>query len=147
MARRRNHVVVPSFELPHRLRFRVLDEKFAVCQLPAGSAIPQWATGDRFFSVTQTSEELSIVCEQRRVPPGVRLEADWVALKLEGPFPFAMTGVLASFLQPLAQAGIPIFAVSTFDTDYVLLKQEKLEQALHALKAAEHELQAPVRET
>ena len=66
-------------------------------------------------------------------------ERGWVALELEGPFPFSMTGVLASFLQPLAQARIPIFAVSTFDTDYVLIKQKDLEHALTALCAAGHE--------
>ncbi len=79
------------------------------------------------------------MCEEGRVPEGVRVERGWVALKLEGPFPFSMTGVLTSFLQPLAAAGVPIFAVSTFDTDYVLLKREKLEQARSVLAAAGHE--------
>ena len=90
--------------------------------------------------MTQTAEELSIVCEQSGVPSGVRSETDWVGLKLEGTFPFAMTGVLASFLQPLAEAEIPIFAIATFDTDYVLLKRDRLEQALSVLSAAGHEL-------
>lgn len=121
------------------MKFRVLEETLAVCQLPAGSRVPQWAAGDGFFCVTQTAEELSIVCDESRVPAGVRVERDWVALKLEGPFPFAMTGVLASFLQPLADAGIPIFAVATFDTDYVLMKRERLEPALKALSAAGHQ--------
>ncbi len=98
--------------------------------------------GARFFSVTQTADELSIVCEEGRVPDGVRVEKDWVALKLEGPFPFSLTGVLSSFLQPLATAEIPIFAVSTFDTDYVLMKREKLEEAIKALGAAGHEMLA-----
>ena len=69
---------------------------------------------------------------------GVRIERGWVALKLEGPFPFSMTGVLASFLQPLAEAKIPIFAISTFDTDYVLVKAEKLDRALGVLRSAGH---------
>ena len=90
--------------------------------------------------MTQTAEELSIVCEGSRVPQGVRVETDWVGLKLEGPFPFAMTGVLTSFLQPLAEADIPIFAVATFNTDYVLMKRDKLEQAIEALGAAGHEM-------
>ena len=102
--------------------------------------MPEWAVGSGFFCVTQTAEELSIVCEQSRVPSDVRSETDWVGLKLEGPFPFAMTGVLASFLQPLAEAGIPIFAIATFDTDYVLMKRDKLEQGLSVLDAAGHEL-------
>lgn len=102
--------------------------------------MPDWAIGAGFFCVTQTAEELSIVCEESRVPDGVRIERDWIAFKLEGPFPFAMTGVLASFLQPLAEAGIPIFAVATFDTDYVLMKRDKMEAALAALEAAHHEM-------
>ena len=74
------------------------------------------------------------------MPDGVRVEKDWVALKLEGPFPFSLSGVLSSFLQPLATAEIPIFVVSTFDTDYVLMKRDKLEQAIKALGAAGHEM-------
>ena len=120
----------------------MLSEKLAVCQLAAGSPVPEWALAQGFFCVTQTAEELSIVCAESRMPAGVRVERDWVALKLEGPFPFAMTGVLTSFLQPLADAGVPIFVVSTFDTDYVLMKRDRLEVALKALGAAGHELAA-----
>lgn len=96
--------------------------------------------GSGFFCVTQTADELSVVCEDSRVPTGIRVEKDWVALKLEGPFPFLMTGVLTSFLQPLAAAEIPVFAVSTFDTDYVLMKSDKLEQAIKVLGTAGHEM-------
>ena len=117
----------------------MLPEKLAVCQLAPGTPVPAWAVGPGFFCVTQTPDELSIVCEESRVPAGVRVEKNWVALKLEGPFPFAMTGVLSSFLEPLAEAGISIFAVATFDTDYVLLNREKLESALAVLDAAGHE--------
>ena len=72
------------------------------------------------------------------MPEGVRVEKNWVALKLEGPFPFSMTGVLASFLEPLAQARIPIFAISTFDTDYVLVKQQDAGRAVEVLTLAGH---------
>lgn len=105
--------------------------------------MPEWAMGTGFFCVTQTEEELSIVCDESRVPAGIRIERDWIALKLEGPFPFAMTGVLASFLEPLADAGIPIFAVATFDTDYVLMKRDQLKPAIGALAAAGHEMAEP----
>jgi uncharacterized protein len=88
--------------------------------------------------VTRTVEELSIVCEEARVPEGIRAERNWVALKLEGPFPFSMTGVLASSLEPLAKRNISIFAIATFDTDYVLLKREDLEAALRTLEEAGH---------
>ena len=96
--------------------------------------------GPGFFCITQTADELSIVCDESRVPDVVRAEKDWVALKLEGPFPFSMTGILSSFLEPLAAAQIPIFAVATFDTDYVLMKREKLEKAIESLSVAGHEM-------
>ncbi len=80
-----------------------------------------------------------MVCEERRVADGLKAEKGWVGLKLEGPFPFAMTGVLTSFLQPLAEAGLPVFAVSTFNTDYVLIKDTDLERAQKALYEAGHE--------
>ena len=109
-----------------------------VCQLPSDASVPAWAEESRFFCMTRSTDELSIVCEDHRVPEGVRVERGWVALKLQGPFPFSMTGVLASFLEPLAEAKIPIFAISTFDTDYVLVKRENLERAKKTLEAAGH---------
>jgi len=110
-----------------------------VCRLAANADIPEWVQTTKFQSVTRTADELSIVCTENNLPGDVIAERGWVALKLEGPFPFSMTGVLASFLQPLAQARIPIFAISTFDTDYVLLKHQDLERAIAALSAAGHE--------
>jgi hypothetical protein len=113
-----------------------------VCRFAPDASIPSWAHDDvGFFCVTRTSDELSIVCGEDRVPDECRAEKGWIALKLEGPFPFSMTGVLAAFLDPLAQAKVSIFAISTFDTDYVLIKQEDEERAVQALAAAGHEEQ------
>ena len=109
-----------------------------MCRLAPDAAIPAWALEGEFFCVVRTRDELSIVCVEDRMPDGARVERGWAALKLEGPFPFSMTGVLASFLQPLAEAKIPIFAISTFDTDYILLKRETVPQAVIALGAAGH---------
>jgi hypothetical protein len=130
--------------VPHSLKYRVLTERLAVCRLPSEARVPVWALEGGFFCVARTRDELSIVCREDvctvdRIPDGAPVERGWVALKLEGPFPFSMTGVLASFVQPLAEAGIPIFAISTFDTDYVLIKRQNLEQAVAALGAAKHE--------
>jgi len=122
------------------LKYRLLAEKLAVCRLAPDSPVPGWCVTGAFFCLTRTAEELSIVCEEDRVPDGMPAEKDWVALKLEGPFPFSMTGVLASFIQPLADGGIPIFAISTFDTDYVLVKNTDLERALQALNEAGHKM-------
>jgi hypothetical protein len=126
--------------LPHRLKYVVLPEQLAVCRFAPEAPIPAWATnGDGgFSSIVRTADELSIVCAEARVPDGVLAESGWIALKLQGPFPFSMTGVLSSFLQPLAEAQISIFAISTFDTDYVLVKREQLNAALAALLAAGH---------
>ena len=120
-------------------RFSQIAGEFAVCQLPADIHLPQWALADSFFNITRTAEELSIVCLANQVPQDVKCERGWACFKLEGPFPFALTGVLASFLQPLAEAKISIFALSTFDTDYVLVKQQAAEAAIAALRAAGHQ--------
>ena len=120
------------------LRFRVAPFRLAVCRLAAEDAVPAWGSAGAWHSITRTPSELSIVCEESNVPAGVRHQGGWAALMLEGPFEFALTGVLASVAGPLAAAGVPIFAVSTFDTDWVLVPQEKLDAAVHALKAAGH---------
>src|SRR5713101_7909135 len=119
-------------------------ERLAVYRFASDARVPAWALEGGFFCVVRTRDELSIVCgegvyTEDRMPHAALAERGWVALKLEGPFPFSMTGVLASFLQPLAEAQIPIFAISPFDTDYVLIKRENLEQAVVALGAAGHE--------
>lgn len=122
------------------LRLAVLDDLLAVCRLDAASDVPSWATPEGFFSVTRTADELSVVCAEGSVPGGARHEGGWRALKLEGPFEFSEVGVLASVAGPLAEAGVGIFAVSTFDTDYVLVKEERLEAAVAALRERGHEI-------
>jgi uncharacterized protein len=119
-------------------------ERLAVLRLAADARIPPWALEGGFFCVVRTRDEISIVCSEDvcspgRLPDGVSGEWGWLALQLEGPFPFSMTGVLASFVQPLADAQVPVFAISTFDTDYVLIKRDDLERAVSALHAAGHE--------
>ena len=115
----------------------VLDQTFAVCRLEPASPFPEWAQ-QSFVSITRTREELSVVCEQRLVPDDVQAERDWRCLGVVGPLPFALTGILLSLAQPLAEQGISIFAVSTFDTDYLLVKASNLEPAIAALRSAGH---------
>jgi len=116
----------------------LLPNLFAICRLDAASAIPTWATAGRFFSITRTGEELSIVCLQADVPEGIRCERDWRCLAVAGPLPFTMVGVLHSLVQPLAEAGISVFALSTFDTDYLLVKAVDLARAIDALRQHGH---------
>lgn len=120
------------------LKFRVVEGEWAVCRLDPEEPVPVWATSGRFVSITRAPRELSIVCPAHQAPPEVRAQAGWACLQLAGPFDFALTGILASFLQPLAEAQVPIFALSTYDTDWVLIPGAHLERALDALRAAGH---------
>ena len=118
------------------LTLSLLPAEYTVCRLPAGAAVPGWALTGTFFSVTRTAQELSLVCEAAQVPVDTRQQAGWRALMLHGPFDFALTGILTQVLDPLRDAGIGIFALSTFDTDYVLVQASSLDAALAALRAA-----------
>ena len=118
----------------------ILSDTFAVCRLDSHAQIPSWVTNHDLLSITRTADELSIVCRQRDVPDGIRCERDWRCLKVAGPLDFALTGVLASLTTPLADAVISIFALSTFDTDYVLVKENNFQQALAVLQRAGHRI-------
>jgi uncharacterized protein len=120
------------------LDLTVLPDVLAICRLPAGAASPPWLEGETFASVTRTPEETSVVCRAEVVPLDVRVETGWRALRVAGPLDFALTGVLLSLLEPLAAAGVSVFALSTFDTDVVLVREAALEEALAALADAGH---------
>jgi hypothetical protein len=126
-----------------RLKFRVLPADYAVVRLAADAAIPGWAIEGDFTSITRTLEELSIVCPTINLPSNVESQYRWIRLKIEGPFPFSLTGVLVSFIQPLSDNAIPIFAISTFDTDYVLIQEDFQTRAVDVLTRAGHELLPP----
>ena len=121
-----------------KIRYSVLEGTFAVCRLAPTVPVPEWALRPGFFSITRTAEELSLVCAEAHVPAGIPAEFGWSCLQLEGPFPFAMSGVLAAFINPLAEAGIGIFAVSTFDTDYILVTADSLRTTIAKLEEAGH---------
>jgi hypothetical protein len=116
----------------------VLGERLSICRLDAGEEVPAWATGASFFSVTRTRDELSVVCPEDVVPEGISRERGWRAFRLEGMFDLSMVGILASVASPLAEAGASIFAVSTFDTDYVLVREKQLDLAIDTLRASGH---------
>ena len=120
------------------LHFTVLDDLLAVCRLAPEEPLPAWIPVRGFVSVTRTGHELSVVCAERAVPSGVRSEPGWRALEVAGPLDFGLTGILASFATPLAQAEISVFAISTFDTDYVLVKAPVMDAAVATLRAAGH---------
>jgi len=120
------------------LRLQVLPETYAVCRLELTAALPDWALAGSFFSVTRTHDELSIVCSQSSVPAGVTCEPDWRGLKVIGPLDFALIGILAGLAGALAGAGVSLFALSTYDTDYLLVRAKDLPLAVQALAAAGH---------
>jgi uncharacterized protein len=121
----------------------LLSVPYAVCRLAPGAAVPDWAAGEDLVSVTRTSDELSIVCPQKKVPEGIRSERDFRVLKIRGPLDFSLVGVLSGLAGPLADAGISIFALSTFDTDYILVKQEHLGRAAEILIREGHNILGP----
>lgn len=120
------------------LTLQVLSETYAVCRLEPNAAIPRWARGGGFFSITRTPDELSIVCSEAYVPQGIMVERRWRVLRVHGTLDFSLVGILASLTAPLAQAGVSIFALSTYDTDYLLVKVEAFEQAIATLQEAGH---------
>lgn len=118
----------------------LLPELLSIARLPVDEDIPSWATQSPFFSITRTRDELSIVAMQEIIPANIRQEKGWRALKLHGPIAFSEVGVLNSLTKPLAEAGISIFAISTFDTDYVLVKDENISRAIGVLSSAGHSI-------
>jgi hypothetical protein len=120
-----------------RLTLQIHNTQLAIARLDPADPLPDWATGVP-LSVTRTDQELSIVCAQQYVPADVLAERGWAWLSVAGPLKFEEIGVIASLAQPLKTANIPIFILSTYDTDYLLLKAEELERAVLVLSRAGH---------
>jgi uncharacterized protein len=114
----------------------------AICRFPPEAAVPAWADQvvQPLVSITRTADELSVVLPQAAVPASVPAEPGWRALSVRGPLPFHLTGILASLAAPLAAAGVPIFALSTHDTDWLLVAQDRVGDACAALDAAGHRI-------
>lgn len=121
-----------------KLALSVLAKTFVICKLPADAPVPAWAMQGGFFSITRTSEELSMVAEVDVVPENLRGDMNWRGMKAHGPLAFSEVGVLAALVAPLAEAGISVFTISTFDTDYLFTGETQLLAALAALRKAGH---------
>ncbi|MDM8521254.1 ACT domain-containing protein [Anaerolineales bacterium HSG6] len=122
------------------LNLTVLPETFAVCRLEPNMPLPNQIMTAPFWSVTRTTEELSLVVPESFAPAEATIETGWRALKVAGPLDFALVGILAALTQPLAEAGISIFAISTYDTDYLLVKITELERTVTVLRAQGHKI-------
>ena len=125
-------------ESNRRFQVTVLPGFFAIVRLAADAPLPSWASTGDFFSVTRTSDELSVVCLATQVPSSLTAETGWRALKVQGPFALSEIGVLAALTAALAHAKVSLFAISTFATDYLLVSDKSLKAAVAALRAAGH---------
>ena len=121
------------------LRLSIVPGTYAVCRLAPDASLPDWIRG-AFTSITRTPDELSIVCDDDAVPARIKAERGWHTMRIEGPIPFEMVGVASALITPLAEAGISIFLVSTFDTDYLLVKDETFARAVDVLRASGYDV-------
>jgi len=111
----------------------LLPDALAICRLHKDAQIPDWALAGSFYAVVRTEDELSIVCPDGHPPPETESNPGWRALKVQGPLAFDEIGILAGLTAPLAEAGIPVFVFSTFDTDYLLVKEANLSKTVRLL--------------
>jgi len=116
-----------------KLKLSILPEALGICHLSKNIPIPGWIEDASFCSITRTKEELSVVCPQDKIPAGVMAEKGWKAFKLEGDLSISSVGVIASLAKPLADAGISIFNVSTYETNYILVEEKNLDEAVKIL--------------
>jgi hypothetical protein len=123
--------------MPPSMTISILPEELAICRLDPGAPVPQQGRGP-LWSLTVTPEEVTVICAAGEVPRAARAELGWRAFKVEGPLEFEIVGILESLLQPLVDARISVFAISTFDTDYVLVRAHDVRPASTALRVAGH---------
>lgn len=116
--------------------FKILKDLYSVCKLTPDSDIPHWVNKNEFYSVTKTDEEFSILCLQNDVPANIKCELNWKILKIDSKLDFSMVGVIAQISKSLAENNISIFVISTFDTDYICVKEKDLAQTINILKKA-----------
>lgn len=128
----------PGVKTAHRLSLVPVEGAFAIARLDPEAPLPGWVAGGSFVSITRTTDELSVVCREEAVPDGVRCERGWRCLRVAGTLDFSLVGVLSSLLGPLTEAGVSVFVVSSFDTDYILLKQAAFSRAVDVLRRAGH---------
>ncbi|MGI6585515.1 MAG: ACT domain-containing protein [Gracilibacteraceae bacterium] len=122
------------------LTMELMKGLYGVCRLNSDEVLPEWALQGSFYSITKTSDELSVVCPQDNIPKNIICEKDWRILRIIGPLDFSLIGILSSISTILAKKGISIFAVSTYDTDYILVRDKDTGSAIEALSAEKYEI-------
>lgn len=122
------------------MKLCLLDAEYCVARLDPLSATPEWVEGPGVSSITRTQDELSVICPAHRVPDDVRQQAGWRGLRVAGTLDFSQLGVLSSLIGPLSENGIGLLALSTFDTDYLFVRQVDLDAACDLLRRAGHSI-------
>ena len=121
-----------------KLTLKILPNRLAVCRLKADAPLPDWIDESDFSSITRTEKELTIVCDEVLVASGTTSETGWRCIEVEGPLDFSEIGIVFSLTQPLAEIGVAVFLISTFDTDYLMVKEKDLAKTIDTLTAAGH---------
>lgn len=133
-----NNVRSDQEGMDHKIRLQLLDGKYAISRLDSSEAIPAWADGEGFVSISRSDDELSVVCHEDRVPQGLQSEHDWICLKFVGPFDLYETGIIHSVVQPLSEGGIGVFLVSAYNGEHLLIKSDDLMHAQMLLQNVGH---------
>ena len=123
-----------------KLSLKILPDRMAVCRFEPTAPLPDWIGGSGFYSITRTEAELTIVCPETRLAPGTTRETGWRCFKVLGPLDFSEIGIIFSLTRPLAESGVSVFVISTFDTDYFMVKEKDLSTTIDALTAEGHEI-------
>ncbi len=119
---------------------KILPDRMAICRFDPMDLIPDWIDESDFYSITRTEDELSIVCTEAIVAPGITIETGWRCFKVEGPLDFSEISIIFSLTEPLAKIGVSVFVLSTFDTDYFMIKEKDLTKAIDVLRAEGHQV-------
>jgi hypothetical protein len=123
-----------------KLSLKILADRMAVCRFEPSAPLPDWFDQPGFYSITRTAEELSVVCNEERVPLGTESETGWRCFQLLGPFNFSEIGIISSLTHPLTESGVSVFVISTFDTDYLMVKEKDFPKAVDVLTARGHQV-------
>jgi len=123
-----------------QLKLSLLDGMYAICAFESDTPIPDWAVTASLCSITRTKKELTVVCPQNIIPAGIKHDHGWRCFRIDGSFDLNQIGVISSLAAPLAQAGISIFVVSSYDTDYIMVNEEKVEQAIAVISGDGHSI-------
>jgi hypothetical protein len=127
-----------------KLTLKILPNRLAVCRLEPDAALPDWVEQSCFCSITRTQEELTIVCDEKLVALGITSEKGWRCFKVGGPLDFSQIGIVFSLTRPLAESAVPVFLISTFDTDYLMVKEKDLKKTVDALRAQGHRVTSDI---